>query len=57
MTHEDFKMMMDSMTDEIIERLGVGSEKFMNRHQEIMDEADQILAREKAKRQKRSEKH
>lgn len=57
MTQREFQEMMDGLTDEEIERLGIGSEKFRSRHQEIMNEADQILKRERSKRQKRSEKH
>ncbi|MEY8494642.1 hypothetical protein AALC16_16735 [Lachnospiraceae bacterium 29-91] len=57
MTQREFQEMMDSLTDEEIERLGIGSEKFNRRHKEIMDESDQILERERSKRQKRSEKH
>lgn len=57
MTQIEFQEMMDSLTDEEMERMGIGSEKFNRRHKEIMDESDQILERERSKRQKRSEKH
>lgn len=57
MTQREFQEMMDSLTDEEIERLGIGSEKFNRRHKEIMDESDQILERERAKRKKRRGEH
>ena len=37
MTQEGFKMMMDELNAAEIERLGVGSREFQERHQEIMD--------------------
>ena len=37
MSQEEFKTMMDELNDAEIERLGVGSREFQERHQEIMD--------------------
>ncbi len=37
MTQEEFKTMMDELNAAEIERLGVGSREFQERHQEIMD--------------------
>lgn len=37
MAQEEFKAMMDELTAEEIKRLGIGSEEFQERHQEIMD--------------------
>ena len=36
MTQREFEEMMDSLTDEEIERLGIGSEKFNRRHEEFL---------------------
>ena len=41
---------LDAMVAEEEKRLGVGSEEFMKRHNEIMGELDQIKEREEERR-------
>lgn len=41
---------LDAMVAEEEKRLGIGSEEFMKRHNEIMEEVDQIKEREEEKR-------
>lgn len=42
MTQEKFKTMMDELNAAEIERLGVGSREFQERHQEIMDMIEDV---------------
>ena len=42
MSQEEFKTMMDELNAAEIERLGVGSREFQERHQEIMDMIEDV---------------
>ena len=42
MTMEEFKTIMDELNAAEIERLGVGSREFQERHQEIMDMIEDV---------------
>lgn len=50
MTMEEFKAMMDGLNAAEIERLGVGSEEFQQRHQEIMDMIQDVEDYQKERR-------
>lgn len=42
MAMDDFKAMMDELTEQEIERLGVGSQLFQARHAEIMSDLESL---------------
>lgn len=50
MTMEEFKAMMDGLNAAEIGRLGVGSEEFQQRHQEIMDMIQDVEDYQKERR-------
>ena len=52
MTQEGFKMMMDELNAAEIERLGVGSREFQERHQEIMDMIGDVDKYQKERRER-----
>lgn len=52
MTHEEFKTMMDELNAAEIERLGVGSEEFMQRHQGIMYMVEDVEKYQKERRER-----
>ena len=52
MSQEEFKAMMDDLGAQEEERLGVGSEDFLRRHQEIMDLIGETERYQKERRQK-----
>ena len=52
MSQEEFKSMMDELVAQEEERLGVGSEDFMRRHQEIMELIGEAEKYQKERRQK-----
>lgn len=52
MTMEEFKTMMDELNAAEIERLGVGSEEFQQRHQEIMDMIEDVDKYQKERRER-----
>ncbi len=52
MTMEEFKTMMDELNAAEIERLGVGSEEFQQRHREIMDMIGDVDKYQKERRER-----
>lgn len=52
MTLEEFKAMMDELNVAEIERLGVGSDEFQERHQEIMDMIEDVDKYQKERRER-----
>lgn len=52
MIMEEFRTMMDELTAAEIERLGVGSEEFQERHQEIMDMIRDVEDYQKERRER-----
>ena len=52
MTLEEFKAMMDELNAAEIERLGVGSDEFQERHQEIMDMIEDVDKYQKERRER-----
>ena len=52
MSQEEFKTMMDELNDAEIERLGVGSREFQERHQEIMDMIGDVDKYQKERRER-----
>lgn len=42
MAMDDFKRMMDELTEQEIERLGVGSQLFQARHADIMSDLESL---------------
>lgn len=52
MSQEEFKTMMEDLVAEEEKRLGVGSEDFLRRHQEIMDLIGAAERYQKERRQK-----
>lgn len=52
MTMEEFKTMMDRLNAAEIERLGVGSREFQERHQEIMDMIRDVEDYQKERRER-----
>lgn len=52
MTQEEFKNMMDELTAAEIERLGVGSEEFQQRHREIMSMIEDVENYQKERRER-----
>lgn len=52
MSQEEFKTMMNELNDAEIERLGVGSREFQERHQEIMDMIEDVQKYQKGRRER-----
>lgn len=52
MTQEEFKTMMNELNAAEIERLGVGSREFQERHQEIMDMVGDVDKYQKERRER-----
>ena len=52
MTQEEFKTMMGELNAAEIERLGVGSREFQERHQEIMDMIEDVDKYQKERRER-----
>lgn len=52
MSQEEFKTMMDELNAAEIERLGVGSREFQERHQEIMDMIEDVQEYQKERRER-----
>ncbi len=52
MSQEEFKTMMDELNDAEIERLGVGSQEFQQRHQEIMSMIQDVEDYQKERRER-----
>lgn len=52
MSQEEFKTMMDELNTAEIERLGVGSQEFQQRHQEIMSMIQDVEDYQKERRER-----
>lgn len=52
MSNQEYTQMMEQLIHEEGQRLGIGSPEFIQRHNEIMDEADKQLLRDLAMEQR-----